>query len=234
MTDTHKDFFAGICVGLQVLTAQDEGVAWGELVRACNVDDLLQYAAHVEPDEWELAGFKKYANLELGKRKPAKRVSAPAAVPSADSAAGWISVNDRLPTPAPGKSDSVIVACKRAHAPTRTFVFAAEYANAYQLQSRDEKEMFVTGWYLAGLDISGEFYEVYEPVCGEGDEVTHWMPMPNAPADTSTPAHTEAVAIVAPGELLADGLTRRLYWLDGVDPFQFEPGTKLFAVLPGE
>jgi hypothetical protein len=72
------DFFAGVCVALQVVTAHDSGVEWAEIVQACGIDELLQYAAHVEPDEWKLAGFAKYTRGELGKRKPAKRaVSAP-------------------------------------------------------------------------------------------------------------------------------------------------------------
>jgi hypothetical protein len=71
------EFKAGICVALQAITACDNGVLWSELVRACGTDEMLYYAAHVEPAEWELAGFAKYARAELGKKKPAKRASPP-------------------------------------------------------------------------------------------------------------------------------------------------------------
>ncbi|WP_208455243.1 DUF3850 domain-containing protein [Burkholderia gladioli] len=67
---SDKSFFAGVCVALQVITAFDQGVMWAELVRACGTDELLQYAAHVEPEEWKLAGFEKYAFDELRKKKP--------------------------------------------------------------------------------------------------------------------------------------------------------------------
>ncbi|AJX00898.1 hypothetical protein BM43_3025 [Burkholderia gladioli] len=66
-------FFAGVCVALQVLTAHDQGVIWKDIVKACGVDELLQYAANIEPEEWELAGFKHFARGELGRRKPATR-----------------------------------------------------------------------------------------------------------------------------------------------------------------
>ncbi|WP_208453756.1 hypothetical protein [Burkholderia gladioli] len=66
-------FFAGVCVALQVLTTHDKGVIWKDIVQACGVDELLQYAANVEPEEWELAGFKHFASGELGRRRPAAR-----------------------------------------------------------------------------------------------------------------------------------------------------------------
>ncbi|WP_257835047.1 ead/Ea22-like family protein [Burkholderia glumae] len=65
-----EHFYAGVCVSLQVITSFYDGVMWADLVRACGVDALLQYAAHIEPQEWELAGFQKYALNELGKAKP--------------------------------------------------------------------------------------------------------------------------------------------------------------------
>lgn len=67
------DFLRGICVSLQVISGFDCGVMWAELVRAVGVDDLLQYAAHIEPDEWQLAGFARYAMAELGRSRPRKR-----------------------------------------------------------------------------------------------------------------------------------------------------------------
>ncbi len=69
------DFLAGICVALQCVTAQDCGVLWREIVVAVGIDDLLQYATFIEPEEWELAGFGKYASAELGRRKPRRKAS---------------------------------------------------------------------------------------------------------------------------------------------------------------
>lgn len=68
----RDDFLAGICVALQCVTASDDGVLWREIVRTVGVDEALHYAAHVEPDEWELAGFRKYARVELRRSKPRK------------------------------------------------------------------------------------------------------------------------------------------------------------------
>ncbi|WP_186087818.1 Lar family restriction alleviation protein [Burkholderia gladioli] len=68
-----NQFFAGVCVALQVLTIHDQGVIWKDIVKACSVDDLLQYAANVETEEWQLAGFAHFARRELGRRKPAAR-----------------------------------------------------------------------------------------------------------------------------------------------------------------
>ncbi|WP_420996293.1 hypothetical protein ACKI2N_012520 [Cupriavidus sp. 30B13] len=66
------DFLAGICVALACVQAQDHGTLWREIVRTVGEEDLLQYAAHVEPEEWELAGFANYAKLELNRNKPRK------------------------------------------------------------------------------------------------------------------------------------------------------------------
>lgn len=91
------EFFAGICVALQVLTAQDKGVAWREIVQACDVDKLLQYAAHIESDEWELAGFAKYALAELGREKPAPIAALPFATDAAQAPTGKVvSVSDHV------------------------------------------------------------------------------------------------------------------------------------------
>ncbi len=67
-----REFYTGVCVALTAITADDSPVVWVEIVRSCG-DELLYHAAHVEPDEWELAGFAKYAWSELRKRKPRKR-----------------------------------------------------------------------------------------------------------------------------------------------------------------
>lgn len=66
----RDDFLAGVCVALQVVTAADCGVTWADIVRAVGEDNIIQYAANVEPEEWELAGFRKYARNELRRGKP--------------------------------------------------------------------------------------------------------------------------------------------------------------------
>lgn len=78
-----EEFLAGICVALQCVTAQDSGVLWAEIVRAVGVDDLLQYATFIEPEEWDLAGFSTYASIELGRRKPRSKASKQAKRPPA-------------------------------------------------------------------------------------------------------------------------------------------------------
>ncbi|WQI19802.1 hypothetical protein U2S91_16865 [Stenotrophomonas maltophilia] len=79
------EFLAGICVALQCVTAQDSGVLWAEIVRAVGVDDMLQYATFIEPEEWDLAGFSTYASIELGRRKPRSKASKQAKRPPAQA-----------------------------------------------------------------------------------------------------------------------------------------------------
>lgn len=64
------EFLLGVCVTLGIITSFDAPVIWAEIVNCVGVDQLLHYAAHVEPAEWELAGFKKYARIELNRGKP--------------------------------------------------------------------------------------------------------------------------------------------------------------------
>ena len=53
-------FLGGICVALQAITAIDNGVLWHDIVSACGLEKISHYANEIEPDEWELAGFRKY------------------------------------------------------------------------------------------------------------------------------------------------------------------------------
>ena len=69
-------FFAGVCVSLQIVKNHGYATLWGEIVKSVGVDALMQYAAHVEKDEWELAGFRKYVKTELHLVKPRKRPNA--------------------------------------------------------------------------------------------------------------------------------------------------------------
>lgn len=75
------EFLAGVCVALQCVTAQDSGVLWAEIVRAVGVDDLLQYATFIEPEEWDLAGFSTYASTELNRRRPRSKAAKQATRP---------------------------------------------------------------------------------------------------------------------------------------------------------
>lgn len=72
----RDDFLAGVCVALQCVTASDDGVLWREIVETAGVESLLRYATFVEPDEWELAGFKRYAKNEIHRTRPRKCVPA--------------------------------------------------------------------------------------------------------------------------------------------------------------
>ena len=72
----RDDFLAGICVALQCVTSSDDGVLWREIVQTAGVESLLRYATFVEPEEWELAGFKRYAQRKLHRSRPRKCVPA--------------------------------------------------------------------------------------------------------------------------------------------------------------
>jgi hypothetical protein len=61
---------AGVCVALAVVTAHDDATTWGEIVKSAGINNALNYAANVNSEEWELAGFGKYAQSELGQGKP--------------------------------------------------------------------------------------------------------------------------------------------------------------------
>nr|WP_023842424.1 hypothetical protein [Burkholderia sp. M701]BAO18881.1 hypothetical protein [Burkholderia sp. M701] len=110
---------------------------------------------------------------------------------SAETQVPWICVHDQpVPVSARGTTTSVIVACKRAR-DGETYVFAAEYANEFELDPGDDDDVrIVTGWFVTGLDTSGEFNYAYQTACGDGDEITHWMLMPTKPGTTATVAPT--------------------------------------------
>lgn len=73
MNDRTFHFFLGVCVSLSCVKAQGSGTTWREIVRSVGEDEILYFAAHIEPDEWELAGFAQFAQMELGKAKPPKK-----------------------------------------------------------------------------------------------------------------------------------------------------------------
>jgi hypothetical protein len=87
------DFLQGICVALTIISSDGDGVLWAELVKTAGVDALLQYAAHVEPEEWETAGFKRFAKAELGRSKPRKPRKPPiTTTPAAQRT--WVGLTD--------------------------------------------------------------------------------------------------------------------------------------------
>ncbi len=67
-------FLAGVCVALQCVTAEDNGVLWREIVDTAGRESLLRYVTFVEPEEWTLAGFARYAQNELHRARPRKCV----------------------------------------------------------------------------------------------------------------------------------------------------------------
>ena len=67
-------FNHGICVGLQMLYSMGAATQWCELIRSVGVNEIAYFAAHVEPEEWELSGLKEWAFPYLGKRKPRKKL----------------------------------------------------------------------------------------------------------------------------------------------------------------
>lgn len=69
---SNSDFYAGVCVALQTVVQHGEGTIWRNIVQTVGEAELLQYAANTEPDEWEIAGFAKYARNELGRNRPRK------------------------------------------------------------------------------------------------------------------------------------------------------------------
>ena len=90
------------------------------------------------------------------------------------------------PPPVPeGKCQEFIIAVRRTQSipPGKVFVFAANYANNFtddgSLSGRDGDDFTAHGWYLCGLDTSGEFDEVYEGISlNEGDEIVGWQELP--------------------------------------------------------
>jgi hypothetical protein len=70
VSELENGFMSGVCAALATVTAHSDSVIWREIVRSVGIDNALNYAANVNPEDWELAGFSKYAQPELGKDKP--------------------------------------------------------------------------------------------------------------------------------------------------------------------
>jgi len=101
----------------------------------------------------------------------------------------WIAVADRLPDVKEGEEEEVIVCVRRA-SNGKSYVFAARFLNQYPLHSEwnpdaDDEGMFLaTGWH--DVKESADYDGLYSPLIDtEGDEVTHWMPLPAAPGESA-------------------------------------------------
>ena len=70
LSEWEDAFMSGVCAALATATAHGDSVIWREIVRSVGIDNALNSAANVNPEDWELAGFSKYAQPELGKDKP--------------------------------------------------------------------------------------------------------------------------------------------------------------------
>ena len=70
LSEWEDAFMSGVCAALATVTAHGDSVIWREIVRSVGIDNALNYAANVNPEDWDLAGFSKYAQPELGKDKP--------------------------------------------------------------------------------------------------------------------------------------------------------------------
>ncbi|WP_430293036.1 DUF551 domain-containing protein [Pseudomonas sp. B1-22] len=97
----------------------------------------------------------------------------------------WISASERLPEVKEGDEQEVIVCVRRAHN-GQSYVFSARYLNQFALYTEghpdaDENGCLIsTGWH--DVKEHSEYDGWYSPLIAvEGDEVTHWMPLPAAP-----------------------------------------------------
>ena len=70
VSEWDNGFMSGVCAALAVVKYHGDSTVWKEIVRSVGTDYALNYAANVNPEDWELAGFSTYAQLELGKGKP--------------------------------------------------------------------------------------------------------------------------------------------------------------------
>jgi len=95
---------------------------------------------------------------------------------------GWIGVEDRLPEVAAGDEGEFIVCVYRSHN-GESYSFSARFLNDYPLHTDYEDEPALhSGWYDAKEHADYDGW--YSPLIDEksGDKVTHWMPLPAAPA----------------------------------------------------
>lgn len=130
------------------------------------------------PDEWLGSKDKAESAARVAWNRRAALPSDAAQAPSS----GWQTGTPQVPE---GKCREFIIAVRRVQSkpPGNIFVFSASYANNFTddgcLSGRDGDEFVAQGWYVCGLDMSGEFNEVYEPIgLGDGDEIVGWQELP--------------------------------------------------------
>jgi len=67
MDEKAQAFYGGICAALQVISLYDYGTAWHDIVNAAGFETIKEYVTKIEPAEFDLIAFKKYAKSEFGK-----------------------------------------------------------------------------------------------------------------------------------------------------------------------
>jgi len=67
INENDTAFLGGICVALQHVAVYDQGVCWHDIVNSVGFDIVKKYVTKIEPEEFELIEFKKYAKSEFGK-----------------------------------------------------------------------------------------------------------------------------------------------------------------------
>lgn len=72
MDKEDRAFYGGICVALQHVSLYDYGTCWHDIVNSVGFEDIKKYVTKIEPEEFDLIDFQKYAKSEFGKivRRP--------------------------------------------------------------------------------------------------------------------------------------------------------------------
>lgn len=96
----------------------------------------------------------------------------------------WISVKNGPPETSKNTDQEFIVACRRSNG--KTYVFAAHYLNEKLLLTDEddcpEDGKPFTGWYIE-RECGGDYDTEWRLVCADGDEITHYAPLPAAPTE---------------------------------------------------
>jgi len=74
MDEQTRAFYSGLCAALQIVALYDAGTEWHDIVNAAGFDHVKKYVTKIEPAEFDLIEFRKYAKSEFGKtiRRPQK------------------------------------------------------------------------------------------------------------------------------------------------------------------
>lgn len=193
-----------------------------EALLACRPDaqaderyDLLQAAVNCPHEIESNRVVLHYSDKQPGHNALAQlseRLSR-ATAPLADERGGW---RTGAPLVSEGKCREFIIAVRRAQSkePGKVFVFSANYANKFTddgcLSGRDGDEFIADGWFLRGLDTSGEFNEVYESISlNDGDEIVGWQQLPKWQEDRAAAPQAEEAQGV-PVAINLEGLREKL------------------------